>query len=212
MNKIKKTTKITSNFRLPQEADVILLAQNYNPSIVSKEWLYTKNILTESPLNFIHTPVFSAVETSNFNLIIDQARLQLSAKNIQYSTIEELRDIIVKFIVSLPETPYKAIGLNYRYLVPTHTYQIAQLLSPNDANLKKLLSPVYYVGAVVSFTFNKFIVNLSIGPPTESEAEIKMNFNFHSDIQSVKDIKNRVNLQPQLLKKATQIVKGVSSG
>ena len=39
--------------------NIVILARNYNPSIVSKEWLYEKNLVRETVTNFIGEKVIA---------------------------------------------------------------------------------------------------------------------------------------------------------
>ena len=70
--------------------NIVILARNYNPSIVSKEWLYEKNIVRETVTNFVHTPPLSVVETGHISFVLDDNRLQISLKSIITENIETL--------------------------------------------------------------------------------------------------------------------------
>ena len=106
------------NFSL-SGANVVILAKNHNPSIVSKEWLVQKKIIEEPVVSFVHTPAFSVVEADNFRLVVDPDRLQISVKNFDPKNIENLPKITDNYVNQLPETPYTAIGFNYSYRVAT---------------------------------------------------------------------------------------------
>jgi len=56
---------------------VVILAENHNPGIPSKDWLEGKGILKEKAKNFVNTPVFSLFESENFRLTIDEKRLEI---------------------------------------------------------------------------------------------------------------------------------------
>jgi len=103
---------------LPSSANIVILASNYNPSIVSKEWLYQKGIFTETVRNFVHTPVFALVESEGFGLVVDEERLQITVRKVTQDSLNASASIAEKFVSILPETPYKSIGLNYRYTFP----------------------------------------------------------------------------------------------
>jgi len=47
---------------------VVILAENHNPGIPSKDWLERKGILKKAK-NFLNTPVFSLFESQNFRAI-----------------------------------------------------------------------------------------------------------------------------------------------
>jgi hypothetical protein len=195
---------------LPNSANIVALASNYNPSIVSKEWLYRKGIFTDTVKNFVHTPVFALVESQDFSIVVDEERLQITAKKVTQSNLTALANIAEKFVGILPETPYKGVGLNYRYLFPIEDYDLHNILSPNNAKLSKLLSPTYKLGATVVFEFEKFIVTFIVSPSVAKEQQIQMSFNFHSNIANAGEVKERLSAQMRTFEKTQKIIQGLS--
>jgi hypothetical protein len=108
--------KMNSNFSLAT-ANIVVLARSFNPSIISKEWLYNKNIIKDSIKNFVHTPVLSFVETDILSLVVESERAQISLKNTSTENIEALAKITEKLVSILPETPYVSVGFNYDFLL-----------------------------------------------------------------------------------------------
>ena len=145
-------------------ANIVILARNYNPSIVSKEWLYQKNIVRETVTNFVHTPPLSLVETEGISFVLNENRLQISLKSVNPESIETLPKIATSFVSCLPETPFVAVGFNYGYYLAKGSSHIEALFSPNDAKLKELFSENYEIGGIVSFSFKDFIVRMSAPP------------------------------------------------
>lgn len=195
---------------LPSSANIVILASNYNPSIVSKEWLYQRGIFTETVRNFVHTPVFTLVESEDFSLVVDEDRLQITVRKVTQDSLNASASIAEKFVDILPETPYKGIGLNYRYTFPREGYDLHTILSPNDAKLSKLLSSTYGLGATVVFEFEKFIVTFTVSPSLVKEQQIRMSFNFHSNTANVGEVKERLSSQMRTLEKMQTIIQGLS--
>lgn len=195
---------------VPTGASIIILASNYNPSIVSKEWLYKKGIFTETAGNFVHTPVFALVESENFSLMVDEQRFQLTVKKVTQDNLSISNDIAQRFVDILPETPYKAVGLNYQYTLPRARCDLGTILSANDAKLSELFSSTYEIGATVVFEFQKFIVTFAVAPTLGKEQQIRMSFNFHSDTANMAEVKERLTSQMTILEKAETIIKGLS--
>ena len=69
------------------QASIVLLANSHNPTIVTNEWLTRKEVLTESPEDFTHTPLFSSVETTSFVLYVDPQRLRLDVKTFNHDSL-----------------------------------------------------------------------------------------------------------------------------
>ncbi len=190
--------------------NVVILAKNYNPSIVSKEWLYEKDIVRETARNFVHTPAFSLVETERISLVLTEDRLQISLKSISSENIESLPDIATKFVSHLPETPYTAVGFNYDYHAPKASTSIETLFSPDEAKLGELFSQDYEIGGTVLFQFKEFVVRMSATPVKEGDSKMAIHFNFHSDSPGAEKVKERLNLHSQTMKKAEEILRGLS--
>lgn len=193
-----------------RSANIVILARNYNPSIVSKEWLYQKNIIKETVANFIHTPPLSLVETERVSFVLDEDSLRISLKTISPEGIEALPKIAAKFVSCLSETPFKAVGFNYGYHIAKESSRLEALFAPNSAELKELFSGSYEIGEVVNFPFKQFIVRMRALPSREKATTIPIDFNFHSDSQDAKAVEERLRLHPQTMEKAEGILRGLS--
>ena len=190
--------------------NIVILARNYNPSIVSKEWLYQKNIVRDAVINFAHTPPFSLVEAEQFSFVLDENRLQVSLKTITPEGIEGLPKIAADFVSCLPEAPFVAVGFNYSYHIAKENSRFGTLFSPNDAKLKELFSEDYEIGSMVSFRFKEFVVTMSTPPPKGETTKMTISFNFHSDCRGADVVKERLKLHPQTKERAEQILRGLS--
>jgi hypothetical protein len=195
----------TGDFSL-SGANIVILAKNHNPSIVTKEWLAQKEIIKEGIVNFTHTPLFSLVETTNFNLIVDPNRLQISVKKAIPENIENLPKIIETYITKLPETPYTAIGFNYSYRITMGGRSLKDIFSFDDKILRKIFSNDYRLGVTVHFTVRDFVVQVNLQPPNE---ELKANLNFHFESENSEEIKKKVEEYSELKKKAEEILEGL---
>jgi len=190
--------------------NIVVLARNYNPSIVSKEWLFQKNIVKDTVTNFAHTPPFSLVETERFSFVLDENRLQVSLKTITPEGIEGLPKIAADFVSCLPETPFVAVGFNYSFYMSKESTRLETLFSPNDAKLKELFSEDYEIGSMVSFRFKEFVVTMSTPPPKGETTKMTISFNFHSDCRGADVVKERLKLHPQTKERAEQILRELS--
>ncbi len=190
--------------------NIVILARNYNPSIVSKEWLYEKNIVRETVTNFVHTPPLSVVETERISFVLDENRLQISLKSITTESIESLPKIAAIFVSCLPETPFVAVGFNYTYNIPKETSRLKTLFAIDDTKLKELFSENCEVGLIVSFPFKAFIGRMTAPPIRGKITRITMDFNFHSDSHGADEVKKRLKLYPETIEKTEEILRGLS--
>ena len=198
--------EVASRFSL-EGINIVILAKSYNPSIVSKEWLYEKNIVREAVRNFVHTPVFSLIETERISLVLAEDRLQISLRNISPENTESLPDIATKFVSHLPETPYTAVGFNYDYHGPKASTYIEALFSPDEAKLRELFSHDYEIGMTVLFQFKEFIARMSATPLGGENAKTAIHFNFHSDSPGAEKVKERLKLHSQAVERAEEILR-----
>ncbi len=191
----------------PDHANIVLLASNYNPSIISKEWLYQKGIFAESVDNFVHTPMLALVENQNFGFVVDEQRLQIVVKRVTQDNLAKSNEMARRFVDVLPETPYKAVGLNYRYTLTEGACNLSGLLSPKSTRLKSIFSPDYHLGAMIVFSFENFAVTFTVTPAPTNEQPVRIAFNFHANVASVEEVKARFASQLAALQKADSIVR-----
>lgn len=191
-------------------ANIVVLAKNHNPSIVTKEWLTDNKIFEENIVNFVHTPIFSTVETNNFNLIVDSDRLQLSIKKVTTSNIRNLPQIIMSYISKLPETPYTAIGFNHIYQIMVRPKRLKEIFSPDDKKFREIFEGDYQIGGIINFKFNDFIVRTNI--QSFNAKKIRMVFNFHFGSKDVEEIKKRLIEYSDTIERTKKIIRGLFSG
>jgi hypothetical protein len=161
--------------------------------------------------NFVHTPIFSLIETERISLVISEDRLQISLRSISSENIENLPQIAAAFVSHLPETPYTAVGFNYDYHIPKTSSHLEVLFSPDDAKLKELFSEDYEIGGIVLFQFMEFAVSMNATPAARGEnAKMAIHFNFHSDSPGAEKVKERLKLHSQTREKAEEILRGLS--
>ncbi len=193
---------------LPDAANIVLLASNYNPSIISKEWLSQKGIFTEPAENFLHTPILALIENKDFAFAVDEQRLQLIIKRVTDENLAKAAQMVCKFAQTLPETPYKGLGLNYSYSNEKGC-DLNVLFTPKSATLKKLFSSDFQMGTMLVFPFESFLVSLSISPRQSKEEKMTLAFNFHTSVSNAKEVIKEISLQPATLDKTKTIVLGL---
>ncbi len=162
-------------------ANIVILAKNHNPSIISKEWLSQKNIIVDNFINFTHTPAFSIVESESFSLVVDPDRLQLAVKGDIQNKIDALEQSILTYVQALPEVPYSAIGFNFLYIIETRNDIIKEIFHPPDEMFKDLFTEDYQLGGIIKFNSDGFLVTINLQPNINNNEnnEIRADVNFH---------------------------------
>lgn len=123
--------------------------------------------------------------------------------------METLGDCARRFVKTLPETPYSAIGLNFMFAVPAATLKLDRIVSPMSDNLLSLFGPDYVLGAKVTFTYEGFMVRAEIPTAPVREGLAEISFNFHADIAGAAAAIELIGKHQSAWEKAQEIVGGV---
>lgn len=183
-------------------ANIVVLAQFHNPSIVSKEWLHSKGIIEEDVVNFVHTPPFSVVETTGHSLVVETGKWQLVQKNPRKSRLKTLSTICKRYIEALPETPYGAIGLNFAFEAVEGGTAKEEFL-PNRDSFEPLLGSRVERGLKAMFESDPFRVTLEVRPSFEGRVHVI--FNFHRDVEGATQILSTLRRVSSSFDKANSI-------
>ena len=192
------------------QASIIVLARNYNPSIVSCDWLLAKGILAGPFINFVHTPAFSLVEEESLALIVDDTRLQLQLKQPSAENVTRLEGAALLFVQSLPETPYVAIGLNFRFRVRGSSLDLETIVTPKKAKLRRLFGAGYEIGARVAFDQDGFRATVLI--PSEATANDfrHVHFNYHADVAGAAEASEKISRHNSAFANAQAVLTGLA--
>ncbi len=185
-------------------ANVVLLAKNHNPSIISKDWLKRKGIVVNNVMNFTHTPSFSFIETDNFTIIADPERLQLSLKKSFEDLLSDLKDKTLSYTKALPEIPYKAIGFNFEYKIEKEKTLIQKFYC-SETKIENIFSGNYQLGGIIKYQFKDFTVKLVINP-YENE-EITATFNYHCQLNENLQPESIINMHDKTYLESNRILK-----
>lgn len=203
--------------------NITILAKNHNPSIASVEWLRDKEIITEQPENFTHTPVFSLFVSTNFQFFVETDALQLSLRIINDDNIKHLPEIITKYVDSLPETPYTSIRMNFNWTgYSEESYSGFQILKDKLIRHKEIIEKVFppeleadtKVGIIIYDLRKDYRLKLTIEPKLDSNSkeDIAFNFNFHFDVKDVNIIKEKLSRFSEIYKLSQDIVEKIIGG
>jgi hypothetical protein len=191
---------------IPDSVSIVLLATNFNPSIVTKDWLYQNKVVTERVDNFVNTPVFSVVETEAFSIIVDESRLQWQMKKVTIDDLEAACKKLNTIVNLLPHTPYTALGFNFVFNLKKEKCNTNIFYTVNREKIASLTSENFELGVNLLFQFDGFWVMFSVSPRRENVENVRVLFNFHSPTKGTKDIKSGLDKHSELWKKVDMIM------
>ena len=193
-----------------EQASIVILARNFNPTIASKEWLLAKKIISGPVANFIHVPNLSMVEAQGATLVLDENRLQLTSRQPEAPSLPALAAASRRFVRALPHTPYTAVGLNLRFAILTAGLDLAALGRPKARSLARIFGDNCHVGYKITFLHEGFRVAVDIPPSTNGTEPARLALNFHADVADAHEAIERLSRNGEVLAKAENIVRGVA--
>jgi hypothetical protein len=187
------------------QANIVILASNHNPGIVSKEWLNQKGIFTETATKFVHTQDFSLIETDNYLLHIDPQRLNIGLKKPNEERLAGLPSIAAQYINALQETPYRAVGLNSNWGVQLESPDVLKgIFITHQTQLDAIFHEGKYdIGAIVMYDYDPFRLQLTIKP--DKDNNVRLDFNYHSDVSGIDALSERIRRFDKIIKHAHNI-------
>lgn len=152
------------------KTSIVVIADQHNPTILHPSFLKSEEIIPSSEgvsEDIICTPPFSMVKTtSGINFVAELNKLQLTdeqpPENISGSKI---KNYALNYIRALPHVKYKAVGINYNYILPVDRHQ--------DYVKERFLKR----GNWFSDELNPSQVSLKLVYPTESSLIIRFSIN-----------------------------------
>ena len=172
------------------QANIVLVAPDHRPEIVSKEWLHQQGILNEAPINFVHHQNFSLIETTNFSINVVQQQLTIAARNLDEEILRRLQGVTRRYIGKLPYVSYNAIGLNSVCSVPQRDPNFLKSRFVRDRTLFHETfrgEAKYNIGGIVYYGYDPFRVQLTVTP---QNTQIHANFNYHLDVTNLDQLMN----------------------
>ncbi len=164
-----------------ERADMVILASAHNPSIISPQWLKENHLITEEPKQFVHTPDFSLFDSDSLSLIADRLRLQITAKKHDDVTLKSLVGIGKGYIELLPHIPYRALGINFVWLIEGEHLPKININIGSTANISSILTEhELNYGCVIYARREPYLLKLTIEP--RGESTLTYNFNYHHEV------------------------------
>ncbi len=194
------------------QGNIVLVAPDHRPEVVSKEWLNQKGILNEAAINFVHHQNFSLVDTTNFSINVVQQQVTIAARNLDGEMLKRLQGITRRYVKALPNVSYNAIGLNSTWYIPQ--------TDPNFLKNKFVVDKArfdenfrgeanYNIGGIVYYKYNGFRVQLTITPQNE---QIHANFNYHLNISNFDQLSEIISSFVQTIGHARNTARNLLGG
>jgi len=175
------------------DASVVVVARQFNPSVFSQLWLVRHGLVGENDFRegCIFSDALAQVTTEAFNLLVVPPRAQFIANVAEDAQQRLIVDRMGLLVRALPETPYRAVGINMTWKVQAASGSIADL-SRRLAFVPS--SPVHAIfdeadarfGAILSKDSFGCRLNLTVKPEVvegEEDESLVFAFNYHRDIR-----------------------------
>jgi len=116
-------------------ANAIIVAEQFNPSIITQLWLVKNEILSEGDFRegCISSPMISQINSRQFSLLTLPDRLQFTPNDVRGENGNLVTTKLGHIVTRLPHTPYSGIGLNFIW----H-------LDPEDIGIKELTKAIFF--------------------------------------------------------------------
>ena len=174
---------------------IVIVARQFNPSIVRSDWLIRNGILGEEDFmpGCVFTDMLVQVRSRMFDLLVAPEQCQLTPlvePDEQQQLISEKVGTIIR---TLPHTPYTALGLNFDWRLSPEKTTVGTLsrhlfFVPESPLHKELDSEDARFGGYVSKDVLGFRMKLNVKPIQDLEDEerqwLQFGFNFHLDLPS----------------------------
>lgn len=190
------TPKLSNN-------NIVIIANNFNPSILREHWLIEKGILTNGEIIGDFTFSNQAVNYRTKDYVLTALANQIQIQIIGGNPSEIISKTLLKVTNLLPHVPYIAVGINFNWELFPQLDETDQKLSEKlfYSNQVPAFSSLYsensFFGAYVSKDFHLGRMKLDMKPSmrqtlpnSNTERFINFAFNYHHDVRQDATINN----------------------
>ena len=188
-------------------ANIVLLAQSHNPSILSPAWIQQSRIIEESPENFAHTPVFSLYQSGTFQLMVEQERFHLTLRALSEVNLQALQEAASRYVQTLPHVPYRSVGLNFTWLATVERPEEAeQQFFPESERLRTAFPEgEVKVGTFLYNIVQGYRLRLLVEPRLQTKGDLGLDFNYHFDVSSAEEALRALSRLPACFSGTEQV-------
>ena len=201
-------------------SNIVIVAQNLNPSIFSQLWLIRNQVFQEDEFkgDFYFSPAAVNVKGQAAELLVVPERLQLTVTQADNQD-EVIKLILTKVVTALPHTPYKAVGFNFEWISePVDKVKFPQVIREMFVSDRNPLARFFAAedsrfGIYMSTDVGNMRLRLDVKPLPEEA--LRFSFNFHQGLDpenAVDMIVTMLDDWPTARDLSEKIVKEASQG
>jgi hypothetical protein len=203
------------------DANVVVVARQFNPTIFSQLWLVRNGIATEEDFQgeSVFTPAFVQVRARRYALLVLAEQVQFAPSPPAVREGELVLDKVGRIVRLLPETPYVAVGLNFTWQLDIGE---PDQFVPFSRALFFRGNPLFHQFDEVNGRFGGYLSRemfgarlkldvkpIRVGPPEDPLERLLFAFNFHKDVgrdDPVQDIQEMLGRWNDALEESSAIV------
>ncbi|MCS6859463.1 MAG: hypothetical protein NZT92_03980 [Abditibacteriales bacterium] len=181
--------------------NVVVAANQFNPSMFSQIWLVNNGIFDQSvfeqqpipPDRFVFLPVCTQVKTDDMELLVVHERLQLSLSEAHLNAVgyARLQERIKMILLLVPHTPFTGMGFNFEWLAAPDGEEVNHLLRRTFVNPQSSFFALFDpeksgLGTFVVTEWEGAKLTVQVKPVRLKDASgeqkaIHFDFNYHYD-------------------------------
>jgi hypothetical protein len=180
----------------PVSGSFVVIANVFNPSIVSQAWLLSQGLVDEAEFGqlSLSTPQVAQHAMRAMDLLVAPERLQLTFPPADGAAPERAARLAREIIEKLPHTPYTAVGMNFDYGIdlPGATFAgvlrtwflaeqnpLAARFECDDARFGG-----YFSKNLEDMRLKLIVLPLALSGVGERQGTLRFQFNFHRDLST----------------------------
>jgi hypothetical protein len=180
----------------PLPGSFVVLANVFNPSVVSQAWLLTNQLVDQAEFGkvSISTPQIAQHEIGSVFLLAAPDRLQVSFPGGDGAAISRAAGLAQAIVDKLPHTPYTSLGMNFEYGVELPETTIAAtvrgwFLGDRNPLASQFEAEDARFGSYFSKGYEGMRLRVSILPVIltgggQRREALRFQFNFHRDVNT----------------------------
>jgi hypothetical protein len=210
-------------------SSVVIVAQNFNPSVASQLWLVRNGVVGEGDFlpGCIFTDLLVQVRARRFSLLLTPEQFQFVPSAGEDDPQFLMQETIGRMVQTLPHIPYRALGLNFIWHLTPEGSDVAALsrtlfFSPGRPLFRDFDTPNASFGAYLSRDSLGFRLKLDVKPVAASlpertaEQRLQFLYNFHADLpegeETVAPIKDHLGRWREAAEVARRSVNSIGEG